>query len=209
LGDAEGSLKRQFNPAHACLPGPLEGAVASYIDLPAEEIARIKDDLSSVKLRVASVSGLANAALVFRLPTELADMAGDAIARADYRLPYDDKTVFVPHLLGLASAAAIARSSKLADALFLLLRTYRHFHTNELTIDDAFRIAIIACASRTELMDWCRCVGDFVTDCAFQPLTAEEAMRLHSHLVHLCHLVPELWSTSGQAEAALRSILKS
>lgn len=65
LGDAEGSLKRQFNPAHACLPGPLEGAVASYIDLPAEEVARIKNDLSSVKLTVASVSGLANAGVTF------------------------------------------------------------------------------------------------------------------------------------------------
>jgi hypothetical protein len=208
LGDGDGSLTHRFNPTCAWLPGPLEGAVTPFIELPAEEVARIKDDLSSVRLTVASVSGLANAAIVVRFPAELADMAGDAIARADYRIRCDDKAAFVPHLLGLASAAAIARSSKLADALFLLLRTYRHFHSDELTIDDAFRVAIIACASRSELMDWCRCVGDFVTDCAFQPLTAEEAIRLHSHLVHLCHLVPELWSTSGQAEAALRSILK-
>jgi hypothetical protein len=209
LGDAEGSLKRQFNPTCACLPGPLEGAVAPFIELPAEEVARIRDDLSAAKITVASVSGLANAAIVVRFPTELADMAGDAIARADYRLHYDVKAALVPHLLGLASAAAIVRSGKLADALLVLLRTYRHFHPDELTIDDAIRIAMIACASRSELMDWCKCAGDFVTDCAFQPLTAEEAMRLHSHLVHLCHLVPELWSTSGQAEAALRSILKA
>jgi hypothetical protein len=33
--------------------------------------------------------------------------------------------------------------------------------------------------------------------------------RLHSHLVQLCHLVPELWSTCGQAEAALQSVLRS
>jgi hypothetical protein len=209
LGDEEGSLKHRYNPTCAWLPGPLEGAITPFIELSAEEVAGIKDDLSSETLTVALISRLANAATVLRFPAELADMAGDAIARADYRLHCDDKAAFVPHLLGLASVAAIARSGKLADALFLLLRTYRRFHPDELTIDDAFRIAIIACASRTELMDWCKCVGDFVTDCAFQPLTADEAMRLHSHLVHLCHLVPELWSTSGQAEAALRSILKS
>jgi hypothetical protein len=78
-----------------------------------------------------------------------------------------------------------------------------------LTIEDAFRIAIIACASRSELADWCKCLGDFMVDCAFQPITVEEATRLHSHLVHLCHLVPELWSTCGQAEAALQSVLMS
>jgi hypothetical protein len=153
LGDGEGSLKRQFDPVHACLPGPLEGAIMPPVELTEEQGARIKEDLSSVKVTIASISGLANAAIVVRFPSELADMAGDAIARADYRLHCDDKAVFVPHLLGLASAAAIARSYKLADSLFMLLRTYRHFHPDKLTIDYAFRVAIIACASRSELKD--------------------------------------------------------
>lgn len=47
-----------------------------------------------------------------------------------------------------------------------------------------------------------------ITDCAFQSITNEEATRLQWRLVWLCHLVPELWATCGQAEAALRSILK-
>lgn len=208
IGDGDGSLKRQFNAIHACLPGPLEGSVVPPVELSAEEVARIRDDLSSSTITIGSVSGLANAAIVVRFPAELADMAGDAIARAGYRLPHDDKAAFVGHLLGLASAAAIARSCKLADVLFLLLRTYRHFHPNELTIEDSFRIAIVACASRSELADWCKCFGDFMVDCAFQPITVEEAARLQSHLVQLCHLVPELWSTCGQAEAALRSVLR-
>jgi hypothetical protein len=209
LGDGDGSLKRKFSSAHACLPGPLEGGIAGAAELPAEGAVRIKVDLSSAKITLASVSRLANAAIVFQFPAELADMAGDALARADYRLAHDDKTGFVSHLLGLASAAALTRSSKLADALFLLLRTYRHFHPDELTITDAFRIAIIASASRPDLADWCKCVGDFMIDCAFQQVTTEEAARLHLHLVELCHLVPELWATCGQAEAALRSVLMS
>ena len=99
-GDADGSLKRQFNAAHACLPGPLEGSLAPPIELPSEEVARIRNDLSSATITLESVSGLANAAIVVRFPGELADMAADAIARADCRLAHDDKTTFVGHMLG-------------------------------------------------------------------------------------------------------------
>jgi hypothetical protein len=209
LGDVDGSLTRRFNRMLACLPGPLEGGISAAGELPAEEVERIKGDLSSAKVSLTSVSGLANAAIVVRFPAELADMAGDAIARADYRIPHDDNTAFVQHLVGLAAAAAITRSCKLADALLVLVRTYRHFHPNAMMIDHGLLIAMIACASRSELLDWCKCVGEFMIDCAFQPVTTEEATRLHSHLVYLCHLVPELWSTCGQAEAALRSVLMS
>jgi hypothetical protein len=209
IGDADESLKQQFHAMHACLPGPLEGSLAPPVDLPAEEVARIRDDLSSPTITIKSVSRLANAAIVVRFPAELADMAADAIARADYRLSHDNSLAFVAQLRGLASAAAIARSSKLADALFMLLRTYRHFHPDELNFESAFCIAVVACASRSELADWCKCLGDFLIDCAVQPITVEEASRLHSHLVHLCHLVPELWSTCGQAEAALQSVSTS
>lgn len=209
LGDKEEGLKDKFNQSFACLPGPLEGGIDSPVKLTAEDLCRIKDDLSAAKIALASVSILANAALLVHLPIELADMAGEAIARADYRLHHDNQAVFVRHLLGLASAAAVTRSQKLADALFVLLRTYRHFHPDEMTISDAFRIGIIACASRSELVDWCKCVGEFTNDFAFQQITTDEASYLYSYLVHLCHLIPELWATCGQGEAALRSVLKA
>jgi hypothetical protein len=208
-GDHEGSLKQKFNHFQACLPGPLEGGIAAVAELPLDEVTRIEGALSSDRITAESISGLANAAIVFRYPSELTDMAADAIARADYRLLEAENKSFIPYLLGLASASAVTRGVRLADALFILLRTYRHFHPEEVTIDDAFRIAMIACASRAELMDWCKCVGDFMTDCAFQPITSDEAARMHSHLVHLCHLVPELWSSCGQAEAAFRSVLRA
>jgi hypothetical protein len=207
LSDEDASHKRQFNPILACLPGPLEGGMVSGATMSVEEAERIKYDLLSERITMASVSGLASAAVIYQFPAELADMAADAIARADYRLAADDDAIFIPHLIGLASAAAITRSSKLADALISLVRTYRHFHPDELTIDAAYQIAMIASGSHSELADWCKCVGDFMIDCAFQPITTEEATHLHSHLVQLCHLIPELWSTCGQAEAALQSII--
>jgi hypothetical protein len=209
FGDKEGDLKEQFNHSLACLPGPLEGGIDSPGKLTAEDLCRIKDDLSAAKITLESVSMLANAIFLVHLPVELADMAAEAMARADYRLHHDNQSVFVPRLLGLASAAAITRSHKLADALFVLLRTYRHFWPDELTISDAFRVGIIACASRSELSDWCKCVGEFTSDFAFQEITTDEGSHLYSCLVQLCHLVPELWATCGQVEAALRSVLKA
>ena len=141
-------------------------------------------------------------------PADLADTAADAIARADYRLDCgDDVKVLIPILLGLATVAAITRNHKLTDSLFTLLRKYRRFYPDELGIEDSFRIGMIASASRVEISDWCQCVGNCIIDLAFQPIEQNEAARLHSHLVHLCHLVPELWATCGQAEAALRSVL--
>jgi hypothetical protein len=208
-GGGQGGLKQKFNHVQACLPGPLEGGIAPVADLPSDEVTRIEEALSSERITAESVSGLANFAIVVRYPVKLTDMAADAIARADHRLSHTENKSFILYLLGLASAAAVTRSAKLADALFILLRTYRHFHPDQLTTEDAFRIALIGCASRAELMDWCKCVGEFMTDCAFQPITADEAGRLHSHLVHLCHLVPELWSSCGQAEAAFRSVLRA
>ena len=95
-------------------------------------------------------------------------------------------------------AAGITRCHKLADALFVVLRKYLRYYPDELDIDDAFRVALIASASRADLADWCKCVGECVTDLAFQDLTHDDAKSLHARIVSLCHLVPELWATCGQ-----------
>jgi hypothetical protein len=206
--DSDGSLRKQFDLALACLPGPIEGGTTPTLEIPAAHLAEMRSDLAEPVISAASLSGLVNGSLLFLIPAEIADMAADAIARADYRLEcVDEQTSVVPCLLGIASMASITRNHKLADALFTLLRKYRQFYPQELSFEDSFRIAMIASASRTEFAEWCKCVGDFVTELAFRPVTKEEAVRLHSHVIHLCHLVPELWASCGQAEAALQSVV--
>jgi hypothetical protein len=122
--------------------------------------------------------------------------------------PSREQISVLPYLHGLASLASVSRSHKLADALFVLISKYRQFYSEELTLGEAFRVAMIAAASRAEPSEWCKCVGAFITNFAFQPITTEEAAELHLNVIHLCHLVPELWATCGQAEAALQSLLK-
>ncbi len=207
LDETNGSLRKQLNLSRAFLPSPLEGGMNPRIDVPATGLAEMRSDLSQPVITAASFSGLVNGSLLFRIPSELPDMAADAIARADYRLECtDDTTPLVPYLLGLASVASVTRNYRLADSLFILLRKYRQFHPEELSVEDSFRVAMIACASRVELSEWCKSVGNCMTDLAFQPIAKEQASRLHSNVVHLCHIVPELWASCGQAEAALRSV---
>jgi hypothetical protein len=70
LGDRDGSLKRQFNSILACLPGPLEGGMVAGAALPVEEAERIKNDLSSERITMASVLGLASAAVICQFSAE-------------------------------------------------------------------------------------------------------------------------------------------
>jgi hypothetical protein len=208
LDDADGSLRSQLKFPLSFLPGPLEGGTTSVHELPAEYLADMRSDLMKPTVVIGSFSSLLNASLLFSIPTEIAELAADAIVRSDYHLEsFDDRAPLIPHLVGLATVAAVTKNHKLADALFVLLRKNRRIYPAELGVEDSFRIAMIACASRVDLSEWARCVGDYVTDMAFQQVQREEALRLLSNLVHLCHLVPELWATCGQADAALRSIL--
>jgi hypothetical protein len=148
-----------------------------------------------------------NAALLFQIPDDVVDLAAEALGRTHFYLQRDDAQPLIPFLLGLATLSAVTRSHKLADGLFTLLWNYRHQYPGELDVDTALRVAMMACASRSALTDWCGCVGNFMTDLAFQKLTPDEAIRLHSHLLVLCHLVPELWAACGQAEASLQSFV--
>jgi hypothetical protein len=208
LDDVEGGLRRQLNIPRVFLPGPLEGASDPLAEIPEEHQAMLRADLSEPVIKGSSFFALANGAYLFRIPSDIAGAAADALTRADYRLDCDgDQERLVQLLHGLAAVAAVTRNHELADSLFTVLRKYRRFNPEELGIEESFRVGMIASASRIEPSDWCKCVGGCITDLAFQPIAKDEADRLHSHLVTLCHLVPELWATCGQADAALRSVM--
>ena len=208
LDDVEGGLRHQLNIAQAFLPGPLDRGSDLLVEIPEEHQAKLRTDLSEPLITGSSFFALANGAYLFQIPTDITNAAADALERADYRLDCDgDQERLVQLLHRLAAVAAITRNLKLADALFTVLRKYRRLYPEELGIEDSFRVGMIASASRVELSDWCKCVGNCITDLAFQPIAKDEADRLHSHVVTLCHIVPELWANCGQAEAALRSVM--
>jgi hypothetical protein len=134
-------------------------------------------------------------------------MAADALRRAQYKLDApEEPNTHAACLIGLAAAAAITRSIALADALFVVVRIYRRHYRDELTIDEAFQIGIIACASRSELPEWCQAIGAFVTELSFGELSRQAAADLHPLVVGLCNMVPELWATCGQGLAAIQAV---
>lgn len=208
LDDVAGGLRNQIDLRQVFLPGPLEGDTASLLEIPEEHLAEVGADLTQPAITASSFSALANSTILFRIPKEVCDLAADALVRADYHLAnVDETTPLVPHLLGLATAAAVARNEKLADALFIVVRKYRRLYPEAMTLESAFRVIMHASASRADLHQWCACVGSALTELSFQDMSESDAAGLHAHIVQLCEIVPELWSACGQAEAALRSVL--
>lgn len=208
IGDGDNSLKKKTNLLLALAPGPLEGGLEAVTEMPNEILVDLKEGLSSSSVDVAAVGKLINCALVFRIPPELTEMASSALVRQNYEFPGSSADELRNLLFGLANLAAVERSIILADAVLVAVRRHVRLYPDDLCVDDSLGIAMIASASRADSNEWRRCVGLSVTDLAFQTLSQEDARRLHSHVTQLCHLVPELWVDCGQAEAALRAVLR-
>jgi hypothetical protein len=207
MGDAPRSLKKQLDLFSIQFPGPLEGNVDFVTPLAPDLLVKMREGLGDPAPSVSSFILVANAALLFQLPQDVPELAADAIRRAQYRLDAGGKPEQLQRcLVGLATVAAIYRNHRLADELFILIRSYRRLLPHELDLDDVFRVGMIACASRADLDDWCKCVGAFFTDLGFGELTRKQAAALHPFLIDFCELVPELWATCGQAIAAIEAV---
>jgi hypothetical protein len=204
IGDGPESLQRFIMFPQTFLPGPLEGGLISQIEPPADILTEIEKQLSQDVLEPKSFIALVNSALVFRLDLQQARFAAKAMRAAKYHLRrMSNKDDLVSILRGLATVAAVTRSDELAQELRILTRKYRQQPGDNLSPEDALWIGLTAAASHSELTDWCGFVGDWITDLAFQSLQLDDMKRLHFHVEHLCHIVPELWRTCGKAEAAL------
>ncbi|MGA1869029.1 MAG: hypothetical protein ACMUJM_10835 [bacterium] len=204
LGTKPGSLHCLSSFPLSYLPGPLDGAEKSQNILPAEISEAIERQLSLDEVGPASFIALVNSSLIFRIDRDQAALAAKALKLASYRLAnIKDRPQLVTILNGLARVTAVTRSHELADELQILLRRYRRDPEYTLSLEEAMRIGLVAAASRPDLKDWRRFVGNWLTELAFEDLKNGEGQVLHSHLKWLCHLVPELWVTCGRADAAL------
>jgi hypothetical protein len=207
IGSQPGSLRKQLNLLSIQFPGPLEGNVELVTPLPPDLLVKMREQLADPSPAVSSFILLANSALIFRVPEDVPYLAAEALRRAQYRLDCGGKPEQLQHcLMALATVAASYRNCSLADELFMVIRSNRRFLPEEMDLDDAIRIGMIACASRSEVGDWCKSVGALLTDLAFGQLTREEAGKLHPFLINLCELVPQLWAACGQALAAIEAV---
>ncbi|MES0034857.1 hypothetical protein NKJ74_06165 [Mesorhizobium sp. M0046] len=207
LLEQAGSIGHQMRFPMPFFPGPLEGGTTSETILPPDLENSIDKALSQESIDGKSFIGLINSALIFKLESNFANQAVQALQRAKHYLKQGaDSGSLFPLLSGLASVAAVTRSSQLAGELRVLIRRSKAAGAIDITTDSLFRIGMVAAASHPELDDWCTYVGEWITELAYSDLSREAAIRLHSHVKCLCGMVPELWTTLGRAEAALAAL---
>jgi hypothetical protein len=205
LGAEPRSLESMCEFPFPYLPGPLEGGLESQLEAPQEMLKALEKQLSEEVLQPNSFAALVNSALIFRLDTDQARLAVKALRGVKHHLSQVEKGNQLLSLLsGLGTVAAVTRSSDLAEELRILTRKCRLQSGTQIATNEALFIGLIAAAAHTGLVDWCKFVGEWVTELAFQPLRSEEISSLRSHIGHLCQLVPELWHTCGRADAALQ-----
>jgi len=205
IGEEHKSLRALIEFPFSYLPGPLEGGVNSQNVIPEEVMQSIKEQLCEEVLQPSSFVALMNSALIYRLDSDLAQLAANSLRVAKHQLrKVDNKELLFSILKGLATVAAITRSKELAGELIILDRRSRACESgNKLSAEESLWIGLTAAAAHSDLSSWCKFAGDWITELAFQPLHCDEMDRLHSHVEQLCHIVPELWHTCGRAEAAL------
>jgi hypothetical protein len=207
IGDAPTSLNRQLRMPLVGLPGPLEGNVDPIAKLEPKILDQMRQDLGGPSPALSIYARVANTALFCTLPEDIPPLAAEAIRRAQYRFDAGESVeTFQSTLGGLAILAAVTRNHSLADELFLLIRSYGHFLPDKLDPDAAFRVGMIACASRANLDEWCACVGRLISDLGFGELSRAEGSLLRVLVQDLCDFVPELWSTCGRGLAAMEAV---
>lgn len=185
-------------------PGPLEGADNNINSLPNGFSEIIEKQLRDDKVSPSSFSALVNSALIYGVVPSHADLAAEVISLGNYTLSnVEDKHQLIATLNGLATVAAVTRNHMLADKLRILVRRYNQDEQYSLSVDESLMVGLVAAASRVDLTEWTEYVGDWLTEMAFSKFKGNDGEVLHSHMLCLCHAVPELWIFCGRAEAAL------
>jgi hypothetical protein len=192
------------------LPGPLEGGVESILDMPNEIKLKIESQLSAETLNAGSFASLVNSALIFRVDQNFATLAAQALRRVKYQLREDgDNDRIFSLLSGLAIVSAVTRSSDLAEEVRILTRAVRRRGQAKIAAENAMRIGLMAAASHSDLGNWCKFMGDWLTEQSFEDLEKEAVLNLHSHIRRLVHIVPKLWETCAKADAACAALVGS
>lgn len=189
---------------YSCYPGPLEGDENTPTILPIEFSETIEKQLCTEKVTAKSFIALVNSAMIFRIGTDLSELAAKALKSEDYRITgIEDRSQLLNILNGLAIVAAVTRSNLLADELRILVRRYRRDLQYALSIEEVIRICLVAASSRKNLIEWRNFVGEWLTELAFSDLEGNDGEVLYSCLQCLCSVVPEIWVSCGRADAAL------
>jgi hypothetical protein len=206
----ENGIKSEMEFPFPYLPGPLEGGVASTVDMPAEIDTEFRAGLESEGLSPRSFARLVNSSLIFTIGPQLAQLTTQALRRVKYQLrDIGAQGDGFSLLSGLAIVAAVTRSSDLSDDVRVLARVVRRRPGFHFSPNDLLRIGLIAAAAHENAEKWRGFVGDWVNELAFEEMTGQEAARLCEQVRLLCHLDPDLWATCSRGHAACEAFAAS
>ncbi|WP_269537089.1 hypothetical protein [Cerasicoccus fimbriatus] len=212
LGHGAGSVMNTLDLGLFLHLGPLDGADSSAIELPKEFSDAIENQLKEESRdgpKPITFTALVNSARIYGLKPEHAEMAAKILREGKYRLSkIEDRSHLITVLNGLASVAAVTRCKELADELRILDRKYRRDQQFQLSVNESMLLCLASSSSRSELIDWCDFVGQWITELSFFELSGDDAKLLYVNLRLLLHSVPELWLHCSEAEAAIRACME-
>ncbi|MER8586916.1 hypothetical protein NKH19_17005 [Mesorhizobium sp. M1338] len=207
LGDGENDLQSRTSHPWACAPSPVEGGIDAPLPFPEDLLEELRKPRDEKPLEARVFASVVNFSLVFRFDTETVDLIAGLLRKVKYRLKLEpDSDIGFSLISGLAIIAASARHTGLADEVRILSRVLRRRGVIDSAADNQMRIALTACASRSDLEEWCKAVGEWFFEIADGEIDRGEAPQLRSHLLALCRAVPQLWPHISKADAALAAI---
>jgi hypothetical protein len=201
--DAEGRVSLLKFP-ESFLPGPLEGGVASTLDMPQEILKGLEGQLKSDVVNIDSFNSLVNSSLIFNITADHARLAATALRKVKYQLEQTGSTNnFFALISGLATVAAVTRSEELAAEVRILSRVTRRRKDLAISAVEELRIALIAAAAISSIEGWSVFLGDWLTEVSYEVEAGEQSAYLLTSLKIILGLMPELSGTCSKAEASL------
>lgn len=208
LGRGKRSILGRADLGRAFLPGPLEGAAASFSELPRELSAMIESGLSAEVIQMDAIARLANSALIFGITAEQAELAAGALQRSEYDVRGSSEAGQIEGMLqGLATVAAVSRSQALAEDVRVVVRRYLRRTDKVLSPDKALSVGLIAAAAHENEADWSEFFGKWSAELAFAKLSNNEAEQLYANLHWLTRSSSHLARTCSPALSALEAFL--
>jgi hypothetical protein len=174
---------------------------------PEELLTELRKPVDEKPLETKVFAGVVNYALVFKLDSEIVELIAGLLRKVKYRLSLDpDQNIGFTVIMGLAAIAAAARHPGLAEEVRILTRVLRRRGDIELAADSEMRIALLASASRADLDEWGKSVGEWLFEIANGSIDRKNARQLRSHLRQLCLAVPTLWTHVSKVDATLAAV---
>ena len=186
---------------------PLDGTEVPGQEMPAVVSNTIEKQIGTDEVSRSSFVALMNSAYIFHLGSDHAEAAAKALNSCGYQIAdIENNSQLAAVLNGLAMVASVTRSHVLANELRILARRYRYHVQYAISVEEELFVCLAAAASYDDLNEWCKFVGDWITEITFE-LKADDVNIFHSQLQYLCHIVPDLWLSCDRAYAALNAVL--